>query len=59
MSDNAPTRVEAKEIGFVKHTPVGRVGSAQDIAEAVAFLVRPDADYINGTVLEVGGGWRV
>lgn len=59
VSDNAPTRAEAEEIGHVKHTPVGRVGSAQDIAEAVAFLVRPEADYINGALLEVGGGWRV
>jgi 3-oxoacyl-[acyl-carrier protein] reductase len=59
VSDNAPTRDEAREIGHVKHTPVGRVGSAEDIAEAVAFLVRPEADYITGAVLEVGGGWRV
>jgi 3-oxoacyl-[acyl-carrier protein] reductase len=59
VSDNAPTRADAVAIGHVKHTPVGRVGSAQDIAEAVAFLVRPEADYITGAVLEVGGGWRV
>ena len=59
VSDNAPTRDDARAIGFVKHTPVGRVGSAQDVAEAVAFLVRPEADYITGAVLEVGGGWRI
>lgn len=59
VSDNAPTREDARAIGHVKHTPVGRVGSYEDIAEAVAFLVRPEADYITGTVLEVGGGWRV
>ena len=59
VSDNAPTRPEAFAIGEVKHTPVGRVGSFEDVAEAVAFLVRPDADYITGSVLEVGGGWRI
>jgi 3-oxoacyl-[acyl-carrier protein] reductase len=59
VSDNAPTRPEAFEIGHVKHTPVGRVGSFEDVAEAVAFLVRPDADYITGAVLEIGGGWRI
>ena len=59
VSDNAPTREQAREIGHVKHTPVGRVGAAEDVAEAVAFLVRPEADYITGAVLEVGGGWRI
>src|SRR5439155_15856485 len=34
VSDNAPTRTEAREIGFVQHTPVGRVGSFEDVAEA-------------------------
>lgn len=59
VSDNAPTRADAHEIGHVKHTPVGRVGSFEDVAEAVAFLVRPQADYLTGTILEVGGGWRL
>ena len=59
VSDNAPTREQAREIGHVKHTPIGRVGAAEDVAEAVAFLVRPEADYITGAVLEVGGGWRI
>jgi 3-oxoacyl-[acyl-carrier protein] reductase len=59
VSDNAPSREEAVAIGHVKHTPVGRVGSFEDIAEAVAFLVRPQSDYITGSVLEVGGGWRI
>ena len=59
VSDNAPTREDARGIGFVKHTPVGRVGSFEDVAEAVAFLVRPEADYITGALLEIAGGWRI
>lgn len=59
VSDNAPSRESARALGHMKHTPVGRVGSFEDIAEAVAFLVRPEADYITGAVLEVSGGWRV
>ncbi len=59
VSDNAPTRDAARAIGAVKHTPVGRVGSFEDVAEAVAFLVRPEADYITGALLEIAGGWRI
>lgn len=36
--------------------PLGRLGSAEDIAKAVAFLVSEDASYITGTILGVEGG---
>jgi len=36
--------------------PLGRVGSAEDIAEAVLFLVSPRASYITGETLHVNGG---
>jgi glucose 1-dehydrogenase len=36
--------------------PLGRLGSPEDIAKAVAFLVSDDAAYITGTVLSVDGG---
>lgn len=36
--------------------PMGRPGSANEVAEAVAWLVSPSASYVTGTVLEVGGG---
>ena len=35
---------------------VGRPGTWEDVADAVRFLVREDADYLTGTVLDVGGG---
>lgn len=38
-------------------TPMGRWGQPPDVAHAVAFLVGPDAAYINGTTLYVDGGW--
>ena len=36
--------------------PWGRIGTPDDVAGAVAFLVGPDSDFITGTVLEVHGG---
>jgi 3-oxoacyl-[acyl-carrier protein] reductase len=40
----------------VKQIPLGRVGSAEDVAGAVAFLASDDAAYITGHVLNVNGG---
>jgi 3-oxoacyl-[acyl-carrier protein] reductase len=36
--------------------PLGRFGSAEDVAEAAAFLCSPAAAYITGQVLAVNGG---
>ena len=41
----------------VKTTPVGRVGTPDDIAGAAAFLCSEDASFIAGQVLAVDGGW--
>ena len=37
-------------------TPLGRFGSTDDIAAAVAFLASDEAAYITGQVLGVDGG---
>src|SRR4029077_11131298 len=39
-----------------KQIPLGRVGSANDVANAVAFLASEEASYITGHVLNVNGG---
>jgi enoyl-[acyl-carrier protein] reductase III len=39
-----------------ERTPCGRIGSPEDIAGAVAFLMSPDADWICGETLVVDGG---
>jgi 2-deoxy-D-gluconate 3-dehydrogenase len=37
--------------------PAGRWGEPEDLAGAVVFLASPAADYVNGHVLVVDGGW--
>ena len=40
----------------VKMIPLGRVGTADDVASAVCFLASEEASYITGHVLNVNGG---
>jgi 3-oxoacyl-[acyl-carrier protein] reductase len=40
-----------------KRSPLGRVATLEEIANAVAFLVSPAASYVNATTLLVDGGW--
>ncbi|GAB1435666.1 3-oxoacyl-ACP reductase FabG [Sphaerotilus sulfidivorans] len=47
---------EAQRNALLAKIPLGRLGSPQDIAEAVAFLASPAAGYITGTELHVNGG---
>ena len=46
---------EARD-AYAKAIPLGRLGSAQDVADAVAFLASDKASYITGQILAVNGG---
>jgi 3-oxoacyl-[acyl-carrier protein] reductase len=41
---------------LIVQIPLGRLGAAEDVAGAVAFLASPAAAYITGTTLHVNGG---
>ena len=41
---------------MVEHTPIGRMGEPDDIAEAYAWLASDAATFVHGTVLSVDGG---
>ena len=41
---------------LLAQVPLGRLGSAEDIAHAVAYLASPQASYVTGETLHVNGG---
>jgi 3-oxoacyl-[acyl-carrier protein] reductase len=47
---------DAQKEPLLKVIPLGRMGLPKDIAQVVAFLCSPMADYITGQVIAVDGG---
>jgi len=47
---------EAARAKLMDQIPLSRIGHADDVAHAVAFLAGPEAAYITGQVLRVNGG---
>src|ERR1700759_659088 len=41
---------------YIENTPLGRVGTAQDVADAVLFLASDKASWLTGEVLDLNGG---
>jgi 3-oxoacyl-[acyl-carrier protein] reductase len=42
-----------------EHIPMGRLGTPEEVADAVTFLASPEAGYITGQVVHVNGGLYV
>ena len=56
--DTAMTQTLAETVRqeLAKQIPLGRLGSSEDVANAVRFLASPAAAYITGQVIHVNGG---
>lgn len=58
----APGLIDTEMIGsapvdeILKHIPMKRIGTAQEVADLVAFLVSDKAAYMTGQVLVISGG---
>jgi 2-dehydro-3-deoxy-D-gluconate 5-dehydrogenase len=53
-----PIREDAKRNqSILDRIPEGRWGRPEDIAASILFLASKDADYLNGTIMNVDGGW--
>jgi 3-oxoacyl-[acyl-carrier protein] reductase len=47
---------EEKNAEIAKNTPLGRAGTPQEVAAAIAFLASEEAGYMTGSVIDVNGG---
>ncbi len=50
------TTVQALKEEIARATPLGRLGTPEDVAALVAFLASPDSDYLTGEVINISGG---
>jgi 3-oxoacyl-[acyl-carrier protein] reductase len=56
MTDVLPDKVKEE---LKMRIPLGRMGSARDVAAAIVFLASDEANYITGHVLNVNGGMHL
>jgi 3-oxoacyl-[acyl-carrier protein] reductase len=54
MTNAIPEQIRA---GMMEHIPMGRAGQPEEVANAYVFLASEEASYINGSVLNVDGGF--
>ena len=55
-TDLTQSLIKQMEETILKQIPLGRFGTVEDVANAIAFLVSEEASYITGQVLQIDGG---
>ena len=55
LDDVSPTM----KMVFIAQTPMGRLGTADEIAAAALYLASPAADFVTGQVLSPNGGYAI
>jgi 3-oxoacyl-[acyl-carrier protein] reductase len=55
-SGSAPPEELAK---MIKNIPAGYIGTTQEVAAIVNFLLSEEARYVNGANIHVSGGWGI
>jgi 3-oxoacyl-[acyl-carrier protein] reductase len=55
-TDMTRSLTDAQRAALLARIPLGKLGTPQDVADAVAFLAGPRAGYITGATLHVNGG---
>ena len=56
MAARSGMSIQAMEAGMIKDIPLGRSGTPDDIAHAVAFFADERSSYVSGQILYVAGG---
>ena len=59
MTTGTGSANDEKYIKIKEHVPADRWGERQDLMGAMVFLASRAADYVNGTLLVVDGGYLV
>jgi 3-oxoacyl-[acyl-carrier protein] reductase len=56
MNGQATVAAHASRFTLVQSIPLGRIGTPQEIANAILFFACDEADWITGQVIRVSGG---
>ena len=51
-----PKEIDTVLASFDGFHPIGRIGSAEDVAHTIAFLLSDKADWVTGAIWDVDGG---